>query len=46
MKDGWKANNRGAKKFPLGFHSVIDKEPNVHRKKKMWVNKVKNAGRC
>lgn len=43
MKDEWSVSNRGVKTCPLGFHSVIEKEPNVHRKK-LGVNQVKNAG--
>lgn len=43
MKDEGNVNNRSVKKFPLGFHSMIEKEVNLSRKKKDVCDKAKNA---
>ena len=39
MKDEWNFNNRRVKKFPLGFHSMIEKELNDHRET-LWVRNL------
>lgn len=45
LKDEGDVNNRSVKKFPLGFHSMTEKEVNLSRKKDVC-DKAKNADWC